>query len=83
MMEELGDPGEAVRAKADPARRHAEDLRGKTREPGVRAAEQREAELLYCARCNATWRAEAIREATRRQPGCLLCGGRLVPAPSD
>jgi ElaB/YqjD/DUF883 family membrane-anchored ribosome-binding protein len=98
-MEQLGDSGEAVRAKADLARRHAEEIRGKAKQQRARAREQREAEaravtaaaaaadtdaeLLYCARCRATWRAEEVRAATRRKPGCLMCGGPLAPAPND
>ena len=90
----LGDAGEALRAKAELAKRHAEDQRDQARGQRERALEirRREAEavhaaqalpgldgpLLYCERCRATWRSDAVREATRRRYGCLLCGGPLV-----
>ena len=91
---ELGDAGDALRAKAEQARRHAAELREGARGQREHAAEQRDAEasaveaararetlpgeLLFCPRCNATWTADAVREATRRRPGCLLCGGQLM-----
>jgi hypothetical protein len=96
-MGELGDQGEAVRAKARLARRHAEELRIQADRQRLRAREQRgaelraveaarrgiqlEGELAYCAHCGAMWRVEAVREATRRIPGCLLCGRPLAPVP--
>jgi hypothetical protein len=96
---ELGDEGDALRAMAEQARRHAEELSEGAREQRERAAGQREAEeravaaararaplpgpLLFCPRCNATWTAEAVYEATRRRPGCLLCGRPLGKAPPD
>jgi NAD-dependent SIR2 family protein deacetylase len=94
---DLGDAAEALRATAELAKRHAEALRRQAHEQREMARAQREAEaraveaargavplegeLLRCARCNATWRREAILEATRRQPSCLLCGGSLTPVP--
>jgi hypothetical protein len=94
---ELGDAGDALRAKAELAKRHARDLKNHAREQQARAVEQRLAEaraveaarralrltepLMYCARCGATWRSDAIREGTRRRAGCLLCGGPLSPLP--
>jgi hypothetical protein len=89
---ELGDAGDALRAKAELAKRHARDLKNHAREQQARAVEQRLAEaraveaarralrltepLMYCARCS-----DAIREGTRRRAGCLLCGGPLSPLP--
>jgi hypothetical protein len=94
---ELGDAAKALQAKADLARRHAEELRAQAVRQRARAAEQRAAEqraveaarrglrleepVLTCTRCGAVWRREAIAEATRRRPGCLLCGGGLAPVP--
>jgi hypothetical protein len=96
---ELGDAGEALRAKAEQAKRHAKSQVDEAREQRVRATEQREAEeqavdaaresveldgpLLQCVRCAAIWRREAIVEATRRHQVCLMCGGPLVPAEDD
>jgi hypothetical protein len=96
---ELGDAGDALRAKSEQARRHAEDVRDGARGQHERAAEQREAEaraveaarerdalpgpLVFCVRCNATWTAEAVREATRRRPSCLLCGGPVTAPPPE
>jgi hypothetical protein len=96
---EMGNPGDAVRAKADMARRHARDVRDEAREQRTRTIDQREAEakavataadaaaieaeFLYCGRCHATWDGDAIKEATRRRPVCLLCGGPLVAAPTE
>jgi hypothetical protein len=93
---ELGDAGQALRAKAEQAKRHAKAQLDEARGQRARAAEQRETEqravdaaresveldgpLLQCVRCTATWRREAVREATRRRQVCLLCGGPLVPA---
>jgi hypothetical protein len=93
----MWDSARALRAKADQAKRHAEDQRREAHEQRARAHEQRDAEaravaaaqramaleaaLLSCERCNATWRREAIRDATRRHPCCLLCGGPLAPVP--
>jgi hypothetical protein len=94
---ELGDAGEALRAKAELARRHAEEMQRQAREQRAAALIQREAEegavraarrgielegeLLRCTRCSGVWRRDAILEATRRQAGCLLCGGPLTPVP--
>jgi hypothetical protein len=93
---ELGDAGEALRAKATQAKRHAQTLLDQARGQRERATEQREAEgravdaarksveldgpLLQCVRCGASWRREAVAEAIRRKQACLLCGGPLVPA---
>ena len=95
----LGDAGDALRAKAELAKRHAEDQRDQARGQRERAVELRlreaeavhaaqelpglEGPLLYCERCRATWRSEAVREATRRRYGCLLCGGPLKPTAAD
>jgi len=78
---EWGDPGEALRAKAEPARRTA------IREAERLAVEAARAEVgpaesfLHCRRCNAVWRADAVAEAVRGEPRCLLCGGPLAPVP--
>lgn len=93
----LGDPGEALRAKAELARRHAQELREQASGQRELAVEQRELEeraleaargrlelegpVVRCLRCNAEWRSEAIAEAVRREPRCLLCGGALAPVP--
>ena len=94
---EWGDPGEALRAKAELAQRHAGEQRAqagrqrdRTREQ--RLAEQRavadakqgvrlDGEVVYCTNCGASWSVDAVREATRRRAGCLLCGGPLAPLP--
>ena len=94
----FGDPGEALRAKAELARRHAEEQRREAHEQLTRARDQREAELraveaaqshvrvegpyLRCVRCNALWRSDAVKAATRRHECCLLCGGPLTPVDS-
>jgi hypothetical protein len=38
------------------------------------------ADALACERCGAVWRADAVREATQRQPICPVCGSGLTPA---
>jgi hypothetical protein len=94
---ELGDSEQALRAKVELAKRHAQDLARGARKQRERARDQLEAEerlreaarasapaeetLLHCPRCNATWRGDAVREATRRRVGCLVCGGPLTPVP--
>jgi hypothetical protein len=94
---DLGDAGKALRAKAEMAVRHAESQRDQARGQRVQAREQRdleehavetarqspdlEGDSLYCPRCRATWRTEAVREAARRRPSCLLCGGPLARVP--
>ena len=50
------------------------------------AALSREASLLkgdclYCVRCNAVWRLDAIRETPSGNPSCLVCGGPLALVP--
>jgi hypothetical protein len=95
----LGDSGDAVRAKAQLARRHADEVRAQAQAQRTRAIAQRKAEaravqavrdaaqldgaLVRCTRCNAVWRTEAVKEAMRRRSACLLCGGTLVAAPDD
>jgi hypothetical protein len=94
---ELGDPGEALRAKAELAKRHAEEVREDAQRQREKATEIRDAErqavdaakaktdasvpFLRCGRCSAVWRADAVAEAVRREPRCLLCGGPLAPVP--
>jgi hypothetical protein len=93
----LGDPGEALRAQAQLAKRHAEQLCAEAARQQERARTQCaadeavamaawnaahiEADALHCPRCNAVWRSEAVKEAMRLRPGCLLCGGPLTPVP--
>ena len=94
---ESDEAAEALRAKTELARRHAEAVREQARIQRGRAIAQREAEEeavararqalppldapLHCAHCGATWHPEAVAEATRRQPHCLLCGRPLTPLP--
>jgi hypothetical protein len=66
---ELGDEVEALPAQREQAQRQ--------REQPVPL----DGELLDCDRCGATWRKEAIVEASTRHPVCLLCGGHLTPVP--
>ena len=96
---EFGDPGAAMRAKTELARRNAGKVRARAREQRADALAQREAEtravreaqglvpldgpLLRCGRCGGIWRSEEIAAATRRRPGCLLCGGKLVSVAAD
>jgi hypothetical protein len=95
----LDDSAGAMRAKTNVARRHALAQRAQALAQRERAIEQRAAELaaveaaqrevrlqgdrVRCTRCNSVWRTEAVREATRRHCGCLLCGGRLVSVADD
>jgi hypothetical protein len=95
----LGDTGQAIRAKAALARRHADEMRDAARAQRARTIAQREAEeravesarsaaslegaLVRCTRCQAVWRTAVVKEAMRRQSVCLLCGGPLVTAPDD
>jgi hypothetical protein len=87
---ELGDPGKALRAEAERARRHAEELKAEARAGRARGAERRQNagraararalgiggdETLYCPRCNAVWRREEIAKSA---PGCLVCDGPLL-----
>jgi hypothetical protein len=92
-----GDPGEALRAEVELAKRQNEDVRARARVQRERAerlrAAQREgsatakskigsAESSFrCRRCNAVWGADAVAETMRREPRCLLCGGPLAPVP--
>jgi hypothetical protein len=94
---ELGDAAEALRAKAALAKQHAEAIRLEAQRQRERAIRQRMAEtraveaarraarlegpVLRCDRCGGIWRREAIEEATRRRPACLLCGGSLTAVP--
>jgi hypothetical protein len=98
---ELEEAAAALAAKAALARRHAWELRAQAAEQTLRARHLRaaeaeavaaaraeipaDAEYLSCRRCGAIWAAEAIRQSTRRRPGCLICGGRLqrAEAPAD
>jgi hypothetical protein len=94
---DFGDTHDAVRAKAELAKRHAERMREEARKQRDRARDQRrleeeavraarssmrlEGQLLRCGHCNAVWTREAVEESTRRKPGCLLCGRPLTPVP--
>jgi hypothetical protein len=88
---DLGDPGDALRAEAERARRHAEELKAEARDRRARSAERRktagrppaaahalavaEDHSFYCPRCNAVWRRV---EVARAKPSCLVCDGPLV-----
>ena len=94
---EWGDPGEALRAKAELAMQHAHQVRAAAHEQRERAAALRgleraaveaarahfqpDAEFLHCGLCDAVWRTDAVAESMRRRPSCLLCGGPLGPVP--
>lgn len=96
-MADLDEERQALRAKVELACRHAEELRAlalrqrfharelrESEQRAVEAAKRRSrfpTELVYCAHCAATWRVDAIIEATRRHPVCLICGGPLAPVP--
>jgi hypothetical protein len=92
-----GDPGEALRAEVELAKRQNQDVRARARvqreradrlrgarREGLAAAKSKLASAessFRCRRCNAVWEADAVAETMRREPRCLLCGGPLAPVP--